>query len=177
MAVQSSGEISIQDIVDEFGGTAPHSLSEYYGSDSVPSSGEISISDFYGTSNCYTAGTATTLYSHSSGLGVGGVGENFYRTLEEYTAPKCGTYNLSGSASAGYTYSTKRVHVILAVNGTQFHSIHDTGFVGGARWSGSFNHNMTNSVTAGDAIQLRGYLWGGYGQDRFDSSSLTVKVA
>ena len=30
MPIQSSGQISKQDIVDEFGGTAPHAMSEYY---------------------------------------------------------------------------------------------------------------------------------------------------
>ena len=59
MALQTSGAISISDIVTEFGGTAPHSLSEYYGADSgVPSSGTISISDFYGAS-AYVAPTHT----------------------------------------------------------------------------------------------------------------------
>ncbi len=56
MAVTSSGEISKQDIVDEFGGTAPHAMSEYYrnggevggGNTNVPTSGEIKMSDFYG---------------------------------------------------------------------------------------------------------------------------------
>ena len=58
MALPGSGTLSIQDIVDEFGGTAPHSLSEYYrngvyvGSNNtgVPTSGTISLSDFYGAS-------------------------------------------------------------------------------------------------------------------------------
>jgi len=58
MALPGSGTLSIQDIVDEFGGTAPHSLSEYYrngayvGSSNtgVPTSGTISLSDFYGAS-------------------------------------------------------------------------------------------------------------------------------
>lgn len=51
MALQESGPISILDIANEFGGTAPHSLSEYYGvSGGIPTSGEISISDFYGAS-------------------------------------------------------------------------------------------------------------------------------
>ena len=58
MALQSSGTITIQDIVDEFGGTAPHSLSEYYrngayvpsSNTGVPTSGTISLSDFYGAS-------------------------------------------------------------------------------------------------------------------------------
>ena len=52
-----SGELDMTDISGEFGGTAPHSLSEYYrgatpslttsNNTSVPTSGAISISDFY----------------------------------------------------------------------------------------------------------------------------------
>ena len=64
MTTPASGEISIQDIVDEFGGTAPHALSEYYGAGGVPSSGELTLSDFYGRSNAQyvtaTGGTITT---------------------------------------------------------------------------------------------------------------------
>ena len=56
MPIQSSGQISKQDIVDEFGGTAPHAMSEYYrggsevgsGNTNVPTSGKIQMSDFYG---------------------------------------------------------------------------------------------------------------------------------
>lgn len=51
MTLQSSGAISLLDIAGEFGGSAPHSLNEYYGVDiGVPSSGQISFSDFYGKS-------------------------------------------------------------------------------------------------------------------------------
>jgi len=58
MPVTSSGLIRLSgDIVAEFGGTAPHALSEYYrdaglvtsGNTTVPTSGSISFSDFYGT--------------------------------------------------------------------------------------------------------------------------------
>ena len=56
MALQSSGAISLLDIATEFGGSTPHSISEYYGAASgVPSSGEISFDDFYGTSNVIDA--------------------------------------------------------------------------------------------------------------------------
>jgi hypothetical protein len=58
MAIETSGAISLgttagtnRSISAEFGGTTPHSLSEYYGVDSVPGSGAISFSDFYGTSS------------------------------------------------------------------------------------------------------------------------------
>ncbi|MDB9962825.1 hypothetical protein OAD41_00175 [bacterium] len=56
MAIQSSGLITLQDIEDEFGGTGSIGLSEYYrngsyvtsNNTSVPTSGAISLSNFYG---------------------------------------------------------------------------------------------------------------------------------
>jgi len=61
MAIQTSGAITLSDIQTEFGGSNPVSLSEYYAGGSyvpsgtsgtngaVPTSGEIAVSDFYGT--------------------------------------------------------------------------------------------------------------------------------
>jgi hypothetical protein len=62
MAIVASGAISLgtsagtdRSISAEFGGTTPHSLSEYYGvAAGVPASGTITMSDFYGTSAGYT---------------------------------------------------------------------------------------------------------------------------
>lgn len=52
MALQTSGPISLQDIQGEFGGSNPISLSEYYSAASgIPSSGAISLLDFYGASS------------------------------------------------------------------------------------------------------------------------------
>lgn len=60
MALQSSGAISIGDVAAEFGGTAPHALSEYYGKGNAPASGAITIGgNFYGASNQF-AFTITT---------------------------------------------------------------------------------------------------------------------
>lgn len=51
MALQSSGQITLNDIAGEFGGSVPHSLSEYYAAASgIPGSGQIKFSDFYGAS-------------------------------------------------------------------------------------------------------------------------------
>jgi hypothetical protein len=67
MALPSSGPLSIGDIAGEFGGSAPHSLSEYYGAAAgVPTSGAIRVAaDFYGKSNAQyvaaTGGTITTV--------------------------------------------------------------------------------------------------------------------
>ena len=59
MALTSSGSININAIVGEFGGSAPHALSEYYrnggevpgNNTNVPTSGEIKLSDFYSAVN------------------------------------------------------------------------------------------------------------------------------
>lgn len=63
MALPSSGPLTMADIQTEFGGSNPISLSEYYAGGAyvpagtsgtygaVPSSGTISIRNFYGTSN------------------------------------------------------------------------------------------------------------------------------
>ena len=54
MTLQSSGAISHVDIQDEFGGSTPIGMDEYYGaggSGGAPASGTISMSDFYGLSN------------------------------------------------------------------------------------------------------------------------------
>ena len=63
MAIQSSGLITLQDIEDEFGGTGSIGLSEYYrngsyvtsNNTSVPTSGAISLSNFYGASKRVTS--------------------------------------------------------------------------------------------------------------------------
>ena len=68
MALPSSGPLTLADIQTEFGGSNPISLSEYYAGGTyvpagtsgtygaVPSSGTISIQNFYGTSNVLIGG-------------------------------------------------------------------------------------------------------------------------
>ena len=59
MACPDSGEIKISDIVAEFGGSAPHAMSEYYrnggevpgNNTNVPTSGQISLTQFYSAVN------------------------------------------------------------------------------------------------------------------------------
>ena len=51
MALPGSGQISLDDVQTEFGGSNPISMSEYYSAATgVPASGTISLSDFHGTS-------------------------------------------------------------------------------------------------------------------------------
>lgn len=67
-----TGQISLLDIQNEFGGSAPISLSEYYalagyvpGGQNVPASGEISFNDLRGKTKIYnlSAPSNTTLYN------------------------------------------------------------------------------------------------------------------
>ncbi len=61
MALPSSGVLTLNDIQTEFGGTNPIDLSDYYrggglvpdtaGNAGIPTSGAISVSDFYGATN------------------------------------------------------------------------------------------------------------------------------
>ena len=83
MPLTSSGQISLNDIATEFGGSQPHQLSEYYGKGNAPGSGEIQIAaDFYGTANTYNVeyvvvaggGGSAGGTNNSHGYGAGGAG-------------------------------------------------------------------------------------------------------
>lgn len=51
MVLQTSGAISLLDVQNEFGGSNPIGINEYYNAASgIPASGTISLSNFYGTS-------------------------------------------------------------------------------------------------------------------------------
>lgn len=51
MGIPSTGQIGLSTVVNEYGGTAPHKLSEYYGAGpGVPVSGALRLSDFRGKS-------------------------------------------------------------------------------------------------------------------------------
>lgn len=80
MPIKVSGPLTIKDIADEFGGAEPHSLSEYYRggtrvpnaniNSNVPTSGAISVGDFYGASK--------VIYLTLDMYGGGGAGGNGY---------------------------------------------------------------------------------------------------
>jgi hypothetical protein len=72
MALPTSGPLSLNDIAGEFGGSVPHSLSEYYGAATgIPTSGTISIGDFYGASASLTV--PIDFYQHAYGSGIGSI--------------------------------------------------------------------------------------------------------
>jgi hypothetical protein len=114
MALQESGAISFSEIEDEYGGAAPTSFSEYYregtyvgdyangNNANIPTSGSISISDFYGTQKrdaaLYYNGTAYTSLSATS-VAIGDAHDD--RVVLIAHASRYGGTNVTGSITAG----------------------------------------------------------------------------
>lgn len=124
MTLPSSGAISINSLVGEYGGSAPHSLSEYYrggglvanhaNNSSVPTSGTISLSNFYGQSNTPPYDNTYVINGASGTRGVIlGSGTNYGWAASASGGYGGTTYGSSGSASdtsAQFgTNSTKRM--------------------------------------------------------------------
>lgn len=100
MTLPASGVISLPEVQTEFGGVNPISLSEYYrngsyvtaNNTSVPTSGEISLSNFYGTVKALLV-----YYEVIGGGGGGGYGRNNYTTTDGSRGGTGGSSVLSGS--------------------------------------------------------------------------------
>tara|TARA_B100000212_G_scaffold134203_1_gene100877 strand:- start:1019 stop:1552 length:534 start_codon:yes stop_codon:yes gene_type:complete len=102
MALQSSGAISLQDIQNEFGGSHPISLSEYYGvASGIPSSGQISISQFYGKSGVTTERSYTFTGSNYSSATYFIAWYDTWVGQEGYYTQWSGTKVCAGGASSG----------------------------------------------------------------------------
>jgi hypothetical protein len=128
MALPTSGPLSLTDIQTEFGGSNPISLSEYYAGGglvppgttgtygAVPSSGEISIQNFYGTaasgplaitispSSLYNifSGTGTVTSDPATGTATGGSGGYSYA----WTFLSGNSYTINNPFTATATFST-----------------------------------------------------------------------
>tara|TARA_R110000787_G_scaffold1468_2_gene6044 strand:+ start:536 stop:1000 length:465 start_codon:yes stop_codon:yes gene_type:complete len=82
MALQSSGAISFAQIAAEFGGTAPHSMSEYYtllgqGVSGLPSSGTFNFSHFHGKDKDVAVWTASG-YNTTTLTSIGSIQNSSY---------------------------------------------------------------------------------------------------
>ncbi len=145
MALQSSGPISLAQIRGEFGGSIPDSMSEYYrggahvdstpDTASIPLSGAISISNFYGT--------AATVYEYPYAN---------YNTYDSSNTTQSidyvfnsATFN-QGSGYAGTPFSGPTVFGVLSLAGVNTYM---PAFVGGwestleGNWSITFSNKTT----------------------------------
>tara|TARA_R100001591_G_C4302516_1_gene170741 strand:+ start:256 stop:876 length:621 start_codon:yes stop_codon:yes gene_type:complete len=115
MTLPSSGAISINSLVGEYGGSAPHALSEYYkggglvlnhaNNANVPTSGTIDLADFYGQSN---TNPAVTQYNYTMTCGGGTpVGDTGFDTAgaTHGTSPQ-NFGSLSNNPQSGSTFAS-----------------------------------------------------------------------
>ena len=175
MALQSSGPISLNDIQNEFGGTNPIALSEYYGVDTVPSSGAISLSDFYGTKSS-TDIVATILLVAGGGAGGmgsawaaggGGAGGEVLEVDYTFTTGVNYRFEIGGGGTAGFTTSSdggdtvfknvdtnQVIYTVQGGGGGGFYTENGPGtlFKNSFRGSGACNRS---GYTTGSAINVR----------------------
>ena len=151
MTLQSSGAISLSNIAGEFGGSTPHSLSEYYrggglvqshsGTSGIPSPGTISFSQFYGK-------TATAPIDNNISFTV-----QFFTTGSGKMV--FNNYGANGSMSDGSVVTNNGT--ALTVSTVDISSIGVTGIVvdfGGGSNSGSgyyaYNTGAIRGMTLGN---------------------------
>jgi|DEB0MinimDraft_10_1074344.scaffolds.fasta_scaffold09688_2 hypothetical protein len=140
MALQSSGAISIGDIAGEFGGSTPHSLSEYYGvASGVPSSGAISISNFYGKSNIVftLSAISPSIYDYSLSTATAGlrVGADGYIYALGSEAPV--------NSSSSYVQMNTSTDWIIPRSGMSGYYVYATKISGDNLTSGTLNSYLS----------------------------------
>jgi hypothetical protein len=164
MALQSSGAISLANIQSEFGGSNPISLSEYYrngayttsNNTNVPTSGAISIDNFYG------AIRAVYVTYEIIGAGGGGGGGLTTNTNFAYAGTAGGdstiTYTAAGGASTVITSNGGAGGAAAAQTGwgQGENSYYGSGGAGGA-------NSDSNNQTAGYSPSATSYGAGGGG--------------
>ena len=129
MTIESSGAISLgttagtnRSISGELGGTQPHALSEYYrdgsysdgisisaSSTSIPASGEISFSDFYGVAAPETGNLSNTWFANALGAdepGFGWANESYTSTTNPQAGANLGFQNDQTNDRIAMRYST-----------------------------------------------------------------------
>lgn len=197
MALQTSGAISLNDIANEFGGSTPHSISEYYGAASgIPASGAIDFADFYGASAAYTveylivAGGGGPGWTHIAGYGGpggGGAGGLLSGTFDIAAGTAISaTVGLGGAIGTSSTrWGSNGGNSVLSLpsaltayggggggkgfpNGFHNPSSETNGQIGGSGGGGGLSNDTSPSVGQG-ASGILGQ--GNAGADRRDDSS------
>jgi hypothetical protein len=179
MALPTSGPLSLTDIQTEFGGSNPISLSEYYAGGSyvpsgasgtngpIPTSGAISLSDFYGASkefrfNITTNTTNANLRTLALAAGWGGNA----LVICTINSGVIISGNTAGNSTAAMTIDGSFPGGVILVNNGQ---IRGRGGNGGA--GAFFTNACGNGGTGGRALRVtvpasvnnQGNIWAGGG--------------
>lgn len=164
MALQASGAISLQDVQNEYGGSHPISISEYYGRNGIPSSGVISLGTFHGKSNIipFVAGTRYVNNGSKTSSLTSSLGSySLHRTVWDYRQSgniftftvgsiAAGTLRFQATAdpdNAPRSNSGNDRQLILRRNGSNIASV----------WAGAYRNAVLNTVqtaNSGDVFTL-----------------------
>ena len=143
MALQSSGPISLLDIQNEFGGSAPISISEYYGvASGVPGSGSIGFGHFHGKSSAIPFSVSfTQCVDHWGTFVYDGGGNIRMQSREPSGAIHTGRGDCSGYPQGDFTYVSFSTSGKTTVSGTVTWSGRDS--------SGSWNFSYGVGSSSG----------------------------
>jgi len=198
MAIPGSGQISISNIVTEFGGSPPNSMSQYYrdggrvpgNNTNVPTSGLIRLSNFYGAVN----EISVTLTSSASVNAQTAFGANWTSavpkrlivptgvtigpltipsgmsgTLEvDVTGEVQGTGGTANSGAGGNAITSSTSFTLNVLTGGAVRGGGGGGGVGGTGGGGSF----TSTTTQGPFEYLGVYQWESNGIARWAGAAI-----
>lgn len=171
MAIQSSGPISLSDLTTEFGGSVPHSLSEYYrdaglvpsNNTNVATSGAINLGSFYNAVNAIQA-VATTSFTSAADL----------FTASEWTSavPKQIVIN-AGTTIGPFSIPSNLGGALEVVNAGEIIGL---GGAAGAAGGDAIVNNAANVTITNSGLLAGGGGGGGTGgQGGSSSTSSTVR--
>lgn len=179
MTLPSSGALSLSAIQTEFGGSNPISINEYYAGGSyvpsgttgtngaVPSSGQISFSQFYGTSDY--------LDTQVVNVGITTVGDPIFDTFYGYDLSlgfgtiTDGTSNIYGGAQiTSLNWSLNGNQLVLTISGSQTNSGWTTMTVNGTNFSRASASYSSGSPTS--------WIWSSVSANPFTSQGTNTTI-
>lgn len=162
MTIVSSGAISINSLVGEYGGSAPHAMNEYYkggslvsnhsGNANVPTSGTIDLQDFYGASNSSPSDLTVEITNGTHTIAGGKFApDNIYRGVNTTTRRSATTFG--SFANSNNTITTSEGTFTI----TALYTVHATGIaaVGYINLSGNQGGGSFESVVGSGSADWR----------------------
>ena len=164
MAVKSSGELAMTEIVAEFGGDAPHAISEYYGGGTyvpaganagVATSGMTKWSDYYDTvaATVLTISSGTNNYNIKTAAVAAGGDANTPVILTINSGVTVGSTSVGTAAMRTDTGWGAGTTITITNNGTIRGG---TGGAGSTGSSGSTGSNGSSGGNGGNGNQAGG---------------------
>jgi hypothetical protein len=185
MPLPTSGPLSLNDIQTEFGGTNPIGLNEYYAGGglvpagtsgtfgAVPSSGAISIQNFYGTSKVLVpTGLIVPLYNTTT---VPSGWSDFTAANGRMIIGAGSSYGAGATGGSSTTSISGTLSTVGAHNPTNF----TTGSGGGpdssaSNSAGSHNHTFSATVTSTDAYKTFKLIKAGAGNAKLPTNAMLL---